>query len=149
MRKILLMVAILALAGAVSTQGGEIHQAAAAGDLARVGELLAGSPDLVNAPEDNPTLDLPLHSAAIAGHIEVAGLLLEKGALVDGGDVDRSTPLHVAALRNQPEMVAFLLDTTELKSDLHANLHLVDIAVSHLGHHPCTIGHLSDSQGVG
>jgi uncharacterized protein len=109
MSRILLMGIILMLCGASAAWAGEIHTAAAAGDLARVTELLAESPELAQATNENATMDFALHSAAIAGHIEVAKLLLEHGTPVDCGDSDLSTPLHVAALRNQPEMVAFLL----------------------------------------
>ncbi|KAK3248212.1 hypothetical protein CYMTET_42317 [Cymbomonas tetramitiformis] len=39
----------------------------------------------------------PLHLAVQEGKEEVAGLLLEAGAAVDAGDIDRCTPLHWAA----------------------------------------------------
>lgn len=89
---------------------GEIHRAIVAGDTKGVAKLLARDPALASAPDDNDTRDLPLHTAAVHGRLDIARLLLDAGAAVDGSDVDESTPLHVAALRRQGEMVEFLLE---------------------------------------
>jgi ankyrin repeat protein/L-ascorbate metabolism protein UlaG (beta-lactamase superfamily) len=43
------------------------------------------------------------------GQVDIARLLLDAGADIECGDSDESTPLHVAALRGNREMVAFLL----------------------------------------
>ncbi len=100
---------LLAITVATTATAGEIHEAVAAGDAHRVAALLAADPGLVAAKAQNDTEDLPLHTAATAGHVEIARLLLDAGADVDGPDIDRSTPLDVAALRSQPEMVDFLI----------------------------------------
>jgi len=100
---------LILVTSVLPAHSGEIHQAIAAGEAARVAELLRSEPDLASAQNENATRDLPLHTAAITGNVEVARLLLEAGADVDGGDSDESTPLHVAALQRQPDMVDFLI----------------------------------------
>ncbi len=111
-----LMMIVLASVAPQPAFSGEIHQAVTAGDVARVAELIRANPDLVNERDTNQTRDLPLHTAAVQGNIEIARLLLDAGAELDGGDSDNSTPLHVACLQRHPEMVAFLL---ERGADVH------------------------------
>jgi ankyrin repeat protein/L-ascorbate metabolism protein UlaG (beta-lactamase superfamily) len=105
-----LMTALGAWLAVAAAGAGEIHDAVAAGDAARVTALLRGRPELVRAADANPTRDLPLHTAAVAGRVEIARLLLDAGAEVDGFDADESTPLHVAALNRRREMVDFLIE---------------------------------------
>ncbi len=102
---ILLITLGLALPGLA----GEIHIAAAAGDLAGVKNLLAGDATLITAEDQNSTRDLPLHSAATTGQLEVIQYLVESGATVDAFDSDNSTPLHVAAVRGHPACVEYLI----------------------------------------
>lgn len=99
----LLLVSTPALAG-------EIHVAIEAGDLARVQSLVAADPDVVNQPRDSQYRDLPLHTAAIAGQVEIIDFLVENGAIVDGHDTDESTPLMVAANTNQAAAAKRLLE---------------------------------------
>ncbi len=109
-RRLVAMLIPVLLCWSFPALAGEIHQAVSAGDLARVAALLAADPALASLPDETPTRDLPLHLAASYGHLEIAKLLLEAGALVDGYDIDESTPLDVAALRRQAWMTAFLLE---------------------------------------
>jgi ankyrin repeat protein len=71
-----------------------IHQAAAAGDLERLQELLDAG-----VPVDFPGWmgDTPLHAAASAGQVEAARLLIERGAAVNSRRDSGDTPLHWAA----------------------------------------------------
>jgi ankyrin repeat protein len=104
---VIAMVLVFKVLGAA---GGEIHQAVVAGDTDRVKHLLRADPALAMLPDEaDPFQSLPLHLAAINGHIEIARLLLETGVPVDCGDSDQSTPLHTALLNRHPEMAAFLI----------------------------------------
>src|SRR5690348_9511220 len=88
---------------------GAIAQAAAAGDVALVEELIGQTPDLLNcASSDGWT---PLHVAAHAGQISVAEYLLAHGAEADTPAKNdlRSTPLLRAVMAGQTEMAALLL----------------------------------------
>lgn len=60
-----------------------------------------------------------LQYAALAGHVEVARVLLSKGAHINAYAPNRQTPLMLAAVRGQLEMVKFLCDA-------HADLDLKD-----------------------
>ncbi len=107
-----LVVAIVVLSCSVlAAHAGEFHRAIEAGDQARVAEMLRADPQLANQPDESDRYrSLPLHFAAMHGHIEIAQALLAAGAAIDGGDSDNSRPLDVAAQRGQVEMVKFLLD---------------------------------------
>ena len=107
---IYLLTILIIMGLAITASAGEIHTAAANGDLDQVKDLLAGDATLISAEDQNATRDLPLHSAAGAGHLEVIRYLVEAGAEVDGGDSDGSTPLHVAALRGHLTCVEYLVE---------------------------------------
>jgi ankyrin repeat protein/L-ascorbate metabolism protein UlaG (beta-lactamase superfamily) len=92
-----------------TASAGEIHQAVAQGDTARVAALLRGHPELASERASNGSQDCPLHVAAAAGRVDAARLLLDAGAEVDCPDRDGSTPLHTAAVSRQRAMVEFLL----------------------------------------
>jgi ankyrin repeat protein len=86
-----------------------IAEAATAGDVALVAELIEQTPDLVRcATSDGWT---PLHLAVHAGHGPVAELLLAHGADVDtpAHNELHNTPMLWAVMAGQSEMVAFLL----------------------------------------
>jgi ankyrin repeat protein/L-ascorbate metabolism protein UlaG (beta-lactamase superfamily) len=109
MRSLPTIAILLTLCLAVSATAGEIHLAAAGGDLAKVKSLLTDDPSLITSEDQNGTRDLPLHSAATTGQLEVLRFLVESGAEVDAGDSDRSTALHVAAVRGHPACVEYLI----------------------------------------
>lgn len=104
-----LSILLITLGLGLPAMAGEIHIAAAAGDLAGVKNLLAGDATLITAEDQNSTRDLPLHSAATTGQLEVIRYLVESGATVDAFDSDNSTPLHVAAVRGHPACVEYLI----------------------------------------
>jgi hypothetical protein len=77
-------------------------------DLGAIKEILASGAK-VNArrPESGAT---PLSDAALLGHLEVARLLIERGANVNAANRDGNTPLHVSAFMCRAEIVQLLLD---------------------------------------
>jgi ankyrin repeat protein len=104
-------VIVIALACSSLAFCDEIHDAAQYGDLAKVKALLKDHPHLVFS-KDNFGMT-PLHLAALAGHRDVAVLLLANkaevhtkvSAKVDGG----MTPLHLAAINGHRDVAVLLL----------------------------------------
>jgi uncharacterized protein len=87
----------------------DVFDAAAAGDVDRLTELLDGDPDLIGTfSEDGYT---PLHFAAFFDRGKALRLLLDRGA--DVGAVAKNDmqvqPLHSAVAANSREIVAALL----------------------------------------
>src|ERR1035437_6960804 len=93
----------------------EIHDAAQAGDAAKVETLLKANPDLVfsrDKTRDGWNREMgwtPLHFAAQKGHKDVAELLLANKADVDAKSTANVTPLHLAALNGHKDVVELLL----------------------------------------
>ncbi len=81
--------------GAALGRAGEIHDAARAGDCARLRALLELNPNLVEAR--NGAGLTPLHCAAAPGHRDAVELLLAGRAEVNARDNAGRTPLHLAA----------------------------------------------------
>ncbi len=79
----------------MDTQG--IHEAAAAGDVARIQQLLATNLALMNAPDSQG--HTPLHAAVLANQKAVVDALLSRGADVKLKDASGHTPLHLAAAK--------------------------------------------------
>jgi len=86
---------------------GELHRAAARGDLGKVRELIERGAD-VNARDNSG--GTPLHWAAGIGRLDVARLLIEHGAYVDARDNYGWTPLHVAAYWGYVEVARLLIE---------------------------------------
>lgn len=84
-----------------------LHEFASRGEIKAACELLNDHPSLVFSRDDEG--DTPLHCAAFAGHIELAELLIAKGADVNARDHDGYTPLHAAVQNDHKEMVALLV----------------------------------------
>lgn len=83
----------------------DVHAAADHGLVDRLTELLDEFPDRVNQPGGDG--GRPLHFAASP---EVARLLLDRGAVLDPRDVDHGSTPAQWAVRDRPEVTAFLLD---------------------------------------
>lgn len=103
----LLAVTLLALAWCSPAFSGQIHDAAANGDLERVRALLKDDPDLVLSKDDKGYT--PLHWAAKNGHTDVARLLLVNKAEINAKTNIGWTPLHEAADGGHKDLVEFLL----------------------------------------
>ena len=114
-------VTLLALAWSTVAFCGEIHDAAKAGDLDKVKELLKSSADLVSSKDGYGMT--PLHWAAslrdprlstprayvVSPTPEVAELLLANKAEINAQDDTGSTPLHVAAAFGRRDVAEVLL----------------------------------------
>ncbi len=111
LRRIACLLGVLAIPlAALPVGAGEIHRAIEAGDAARVAELIRANPQVIHERDTNPFQDFPMHTAASAGQVEIARMLLDAGAVLDAEDTDASTPLHNACVTRHAEMVAFLLE---------------------------------------
>jgi ankyrin repeat protein len=84
----------------------EIHDAAQRGDLAKIKALLKDHPHLVFS-KDNFGLT-PLHWAALAGHKDVAALLLANKADVNAQSKGGWGPLNLAAENGHKNVAALL-----------------------------------------
>ncbi len=96
--------ALFTLAGAVRAQ--EIFDAVKNGDLAKVKTLIEKDSSLLNIKD--AAGNTPLHHAAIMGSVELAELLLSKGADINAVNAQQNTPLH-EAIGTKKENVASLL----------------------------------------
>jgi len=94
-RSLYLPTAICLLTGSIGASAADIHNAARAGDLAKVIALLETDPNLATLKD--PSSKTALHWAAQSGHSEVVKSLLNKGAQIDAADSRNTTPLHFAA----------------------------------------------------
>jgi ankyrin repeat protein len=88
----------------------DVFEAASLGDVARLGELLAGDPTLAKARSDDDFT--ALHYAAFFDGPDAARLLLEHGADVDAfADNEIGVhPLNSAAAAGRREVAAILLE---------------------------------------
>lgn len=106
MKKTLFVFAVLAVL-LPAAFAAEIHDAARAGDLAKVKALIEKEPGLIQAVDSEGKT--PLHIAAEIGRLEVTAFLLEKGAVVDQRDAANRTPLWWCVFRSETIDVARLL----------------------------------------
>ncbi|HUU38846.1 MAG TPA: ankyrin repeat domain-containing protein [Candidatus Desulfaltia sp.] len=89
-------------------QAAEIHQAAEAGDLAKVKALVEKDPALIKAKDENGRT--PLHFAAQGEHLDVLRYLVDKGADLNVLDDNGIAPLLTLAARGQTEAAHLLID---------------------------------------
>jgi cytohesin len=96
----------------------KLHKAIKSGDVEAVRALLARGEDV--SAREHVTHLTPLHRAAALGHADIAQLLIEAGAEVDGRSKNGRTPLHEAASTGRAELVPLLL---EAGADVNATNH--------------------------
>jgi ankyrin repeat protein len=109
------IITLMALACSTAAFCGGIHDAAAAGDLAKVKALLKDNPELVSSRDSNG--NTALHLAAEKGRQGVAELLLIYTAEVNARNQFGWTPLHLAARNGHKDVAKLLLAN---KADLNA-----------------------------
>ena len=103
---------VLGFSGALSVapssaRAGDVYDAALAGDLATMGELIARKADL----EEIGDLGTPLHAAATKGNMEICRLLLDSGAEVDAvEEPSGKRPLHAASALGKAEVAKMLVE---------------------------------------
>jgi ankyrin repeat protein/Arc/MetJ-type ribon-helix-helix transcriptional regulator len=100
------------IAQLLRSRGAELnlYEAAALGDIARVGALLAENPEAIDSySHDGWT---PLHLAAFFGHDDLVANLLERGASVDplGKNSMGNRPLHAALAARRSAAAKLLLE---------------------------------------
>ena len=88
--------------------GGPIHDAAKAGDVARVAKLLDTDKTLIEADDGNGWT--PLHHAAYAGRLDVCKLLIQRGASINHLDREGNPSLAQAAGAGHAAVVQLLLE---------------------------------------
>ncbi|KAJ6258397.1 hypothetical protein Dda_6437 [Drechslerella dactyloides] len=86
----------------------QLHKICSKGGLEEAKACLEAEPDLLN-DADNAGY-LPLHAAALAGHNDIVGWLIDEGAMVDKPAEDLSTPLLDAVENMHIQVVNTLLE---------------------------------------
>jgi TonB family protein len=97
---------LIMLSWSIPSFCGEIHDAAAAGNLEEIKALLEKNPELVSSKDERDWM--PLHAAAWNGRTDAAELLLARGADVNAKNNKGETPLHLAAQKTDRRMVELL-----------------------------------------
>jgi len=99
----LIFVSLQVLAGADEW---ELRQAAKAGDIAKIKELLEDGADIDGQSRKGYSA---IHHAAMKGHLKVVELLIKEEADIDNVSAKGSTPLISAAYAAHPRVVQVLL----------------------------------------
>lgn len=107
MRKTVLLL-VLVLAVRIGATAAPVHDAARAGDVPRLGDLLDRDPGLLNLPDENGRT--PLLWACRGERPEAVSFLLGRGADATLADRGGSTPLHVSSARDDVASMRLLLD---------------------------------------
>jgi hypothetical protein len=113
----------------------DVHAAARHGMVDRLRELLDGDPQLVHARGgDGQT---PLH---VARTVEVARLLLDRGADINARDIDHESTPAQYLIRNRRDVVRFLVQRG-CRTDLLLAAAIGDLALvrTHIEHNPACI----------
>ncbi len=85
----------------------EIHEAAKAGNLRQIKNILDKDPSAVKSLDKN--INTPLHHAIDENKLTAAKLLINRGADVKALNYKKETPLHIAAYEGNADAVKLLL----------------------------------------
>jgi ankyrin repeat protein len=107
MKKTIVTCVMVVLALTTSAVAGEIHQAARAGDLAKVKSLLATDRGLLNSRDQRGFT--PLHSAISKGREPVVSYLIRRGADVDARNKNGLSPVFQALDLSKNRIAALLI----------------------------------------
>ncbi len=88
----------------------ELHTAVKGGSFYRTEKILNEHPHLLNVPDLAFYQETPLHKAARYGHLDIAQLLIQRGADVRVQNDMGITPLHKAAFWGHQAVAELLLD---------------------------------------
>ncbi len=75
--RIVVLMGLALTIGILPSPAGEIHDAITAGEVDQVARMILANPDLLLEKDTNQTEDVPLHTAAISGQLEIARMLLD------------------------------------------------------------------------
>jgi len=105
----ILLVATISVISISTARGLSLHEAAKAGDLDKVKQLIATGVDVDAKDTDQKT---PLHTAIWSGHFEIAKYLVDKGADVNAPGKTGATPLMYACRAGTITMLMQPFSTT-------------------------------------
>jgi ankyrin repeat protein len=115
-----------------------LHEAAKAGDVALVAQLVASQPESIEA-KDTENRNTPMHLAAKHGHADVVSALLTAGASYEATDADGSKPLLLAAHFGKTTCCEILMAAGADPNLFHPNRRYPDglplIEAAMFGHH--------------
>jgi ankyrin repeat protein len=104
-RLLLTIIATLVFVGCTP----DLHKAVREGDADKVKKLLDAGADVNVRESSKDRLQYtPLHWAANNGDLEIAEILISRGADLDAEDPTYSTPLYLAAEQGHPKIVGFV-----------------------------------------
>jgi serine/threonine-protein phosphatase 6 regulatory ankyrin repeat subunit B len=94
-----------------STQTLELFEAIKEGNYKKAKKAIERGADVNGAENENAPTTYPLIKAVKLNHLDIAKLLLEKGANPNiNRPIDQQTPLMIAVKQDNPEMIKLLLD---------------------------------------
>ncbi len=103
----ILYLCVLAVPALCMARTDAVHEAARAGDLEKLAELVGSDPSLVDARDEED--HTPLHTAAMMGRMDAVLFLLENGADADARNTADQSPLLYAAYRGHADIVDTLI----------------------------------------
>jgi ankyrin repeat protein len=108
--KVSIILWAIILGFSASVMAGDIHDAAAKGDLERVKALIKAQPKLINVKENDKNKQTPIHYAVINGRDQVIKFLLSKGADINAQNLYGNASLHLAVKSSHENIVKLLLE---------------------------------------